>query len=71
MEGFALDAIIALAATALGLGGYHRFMGRNRKDVSMPDENLRHHHLFNRKDATGIYSCACGDRYLDGKPRKH
>lgn len=70
-----IEAGLIGAGALVSAGIAYWFGSRRTISGDAPDTvsgNLRHYHSRWKKDPdTGIYSCAdCGDRYLDGKPKK-
>lgn len=42
---------------------------RGKKNGPTSSASGLHEHVFNKRIDDGVYRCACGDRYLDGKPK--
>lgn len=59
------------AAISAGVAFLLLFRKREKPVDPDPDASLRHRHVYNKKGEDGVYFClSCGDRYLDGKPKK-
>lgn len=72
-----IDVVAATALTLSVIGAWvrvrawqYRRKWNPKRVLIEPEFTLRHVHKHNKKTADGIYLCECGDRYLDGNPKK-